>query len=299
MWQLFALASLLSTSLQNVSDKWAIVHDRRIEASVATFWRSGLIFIFTLLIGTTGWLGPIVWYFDWWIIAFALASVVSAYCYTFMLRKIEVTGIQAETYLMPLIFLAVDAVYLQAALSAAQIAGVMLLAAGGFAFAFDGKTHRLKKEFSTWVWVIYVYWMVFGGFQYYLFKFLHSTQDVNAVSFLASALFIIVALLLLAVVLRGKYKLLFNADSARYIPVVAVSKFFDTGGVLLWLTALGYAAVSQVTALGALAPLFLFVIAFVVQKETRFNIRERVDKANFRWKAAAVILVCAGMVLVS
>lgn len=299
MWQLFALASLLSTSLQNVSDKWAIVHDRRIEASVATFWRSGLILIFTLVVGSFGWLGSIAWYFDWWMIAFALASVVSAYCYTYMLRRIEVTGIQAETYLMPLIFLAVDAVYLEAALSAAQIAGVMLLAAGGFAFAVDGKTHRLKKEFSMWVWGVYVYWMAFGGFQYYLFKYLHSTYDVNAVSFLASGHLIIVAVLLLAVVLRGKYTHLFNADSARYIPAVAVSKFFDTGGALLWLTALTYAAVSQVTAFGALAPLVLLVVAFVAQKETRFNIRERVDGANFRWKAAAVVLVCAGMVLVS
>src|SRR3989344_9580776 len=118
MWQLFALASLLATSLQNVSDKWAIVHDRRIEASVATFWRSGLVFIFALVVGATGWLGPIAWYFDWWILIFALASAASAHCYTYMLRKIEVTGIQAETYLMPLVFLAVDAVYLQAPLSA-------------------------------------------------------------------------------------------------------------------------------------------------------------------------------------
>ncbi|MBV9159461.1 MAG: hypothetical protein JO019_02595 [Candidatus Kaiserbacteria bacterium] len=299
MWQIFAILSLVSTGLESIADKWAIVRDRRIDAAVATFWRNSLFFIFTLLVGYMGWLGEIVWHFDFLVLSFAVIAAISGYCYTYLLRKIEVTGIVAETYLLPLIFLGIDATYLHVPLTAAQIVGVVLLTLGGFMITIDGKTHRLKRGFSFAVWLIFIYWMAYDGFEYYLFKYLNATLKINSVSFFASVWLVVVALLLLAVVLGGRFRKLFSSDSARYIPLVAVSKIFDTGAALLWLTALSFVAVSQVAAIGALEPLIVFLLAIIVQKATRFNIRERIDRANFLWKAFAVVLFCAGTMLVS
>lgn len=299
MWQLFALLAILAVSLQDVVDKWAIVSNRRIDASVATFWRIALACVFTITIGVWGILGPLTWYFDRWIIVFALGLVCAAYFYTYMLRRVEVTGIEMDNYLAPLVFLAVDVVFVEAALSIPQILGVVLLACGGFLLTVDGKTRHMKREFSLKVVGIILFWIAYGGLQYYLFKHLHTTEGLTSVSFMASTYVIVVGILLLVVVVRGKYTALFSVASARYLPPVALSKGFDTAATLLMLTALTYASVSQVSAIGALAPLALLIIAVFVQKETRFNIRERVDKANIVWKIVAVGLLGLGMWLVS
>ncbi len=299
MWQLLALLAIVAVSLQDVVDKWAMVSNRTIDASVATFWRNALAFIFTLAVGVWGILGPLTWYFDLWILAFALMLVCTSYLYTYMLRRVEVTSIEMDNYLAPLIFLAVDVVLVEATLSFAQIVGVLLLACGGFLLTMDGKTHHRKREFSPKVFGIILFWIAYGGFQYYLFKHLHETQGLSSVSFMASTYVIVIGIMLLVVVARGKYKALFNAASARYLPPVALSKGLDTAATLLTLTAITYASVSQVSAIGALAPLMLLVIAVFVQKETRFNIRERVDRANIVWKIVAIGALSLGIYLVS
>ncbi len=298
MWQVFALASLCTSALQNVADKWAIVSDRSIDTSVASFWRNGLFFLFTLLIGAWGYFGAITWHFDALVILLAVGALASAHMYTYMLRHVEVTGIQIDCYLLPLVLLGIDMMLLNAGLSVWQAAGVIFLAIGGFLFAVDGKTHHLKREFTWGAMAIIVYWVIFTAFQYYIFKHLNAEYGLNSVSFAASVHVVVVALGLLVVVLRGQYWGLFRAASAKYIVPVAISKAFDAFAEILMYTALIYASASQVSAIGALLPLVLFVVAYVVQKTTRFNIRERIDRANVRWKLFAVALLCAGMFLV-
>ncbi len=299
MWQLFASFALVATALQNVGDKWALVNDRRIDTSVATFWRNSLAFVFTVSVGLWGILGPLTWYFDPFIIGFALMLICSSYFYTYMLRHVEVTGIEMDNYIAPIAFLAVDLLLVEAALSIEQIIGVMLLTCGGFMLAIDGRSHHLKREFSPKVLSIILFWVAYGGVQFYLFKHLHETAGLNGVSFMASTLIIVIAVLLFVVVLRGKFTALFSVTSARYLPPVVLSKACDTAATLLTLTALTYASASQVAAIGALAPLILLAIAVFVQKETRFNIRERVDRANLVSKALAVGLLALGIFLVS
>ncbi len=299
MWQLLALLALVAVALQDVADKWAIVSNRTIDASVATFWRNALAFVFMVAVGAWGILGPLTWYFDGWIVAFALTLVCTSYLYTYMLRRVEVTSIEMDNYLEPLIFLAVDVVFVEAALSFWQILGVLFLACGGFLLTIDGKTHHLKRELSAKVFGIILFWIAYAGFQYYLFKQLHAEHGLTSVSFMASTHIIVIGVMLLVVVARGKYRALFSAASARYLPPVALSKGLDTAATLLTLTALTYASVSQVSAIGALAPLVLLALAVFVQKETRFNIRERVDRANFLGKIVAVALLSLGIWLVS
>lgn len=299
MWQAFALLALVATAFQNVADKWAIVSDRKIDPAVATFWRNALAFVFVVAIGFWGILGPLTWYFDLSIIGFALLLVCSSFFYTYMLKHVEVTGIEMDNFLAPLVFLVVDIALVEAALHTEQIAGVVFLALGGFLLAVDARTRHLKREFSLKMLGIILFWVLHGGVQYYLFKHLNAEIGLNSVSFTASVYVVAISVMLLVVTVRGKFKALFQSASTRYLPPVALSKACDTAATLLTLTALTYASVSQVAAIGALAPLFLLIVAVFVQKETRFNIRERVDSANIVGKIVAVALLALGIYLVS
>lgn len=299
MWQAFATLALVATALQNVADKWAIVSDRQIDPAIATFWRNALALVFVVIVGMWGILGQITWYFDPFVIAFALILVCSSFFYTYMLRHVEVTGIEMDNYIAPLVFLVVDIALVEATLRTPQIVGVVFLAIGGFLLALDARTRHLKREFSPKVLGIVFFWVFHGGVQYYLFKHLNTEIGLSSVSFTASVYLIAVSVMLLIVTLRGKFKALFQRASTRYLPPVALSKIFDTAATLLTLTALTYASVSQVSAIGALAPLFLLIVAVFVQKETRFNIRERVDRANILGKSVAVVLLAVGIYLVS
>ncbi len=299
MWQAFAFLALLATAGQSVVDKWAIVSDRRIDPTVATFWRNALVFVFVVAMGWWGIMGTISWYFDPLILLFGALLVCSAFFYTYMLKHVEVTGIEMDNYIDPVVFLLIDVFIVGAALNGGQIAGVVLLSVGGFLFAVDARTRHLKREFSLKVVGIICFWVIYSGLQFYLFKYLNDTVGLNSVSFMASTHLVAVAIMLLLVTMRGKFGALFLSASAQYLPPVMLSKVFDTAAALLMLTALMSASASQVAAIGALAPLILLATAVFVQKETRFNIRERVDRANVSSKIVAVILIGLGIYLVS
>lgn len=299
MWQLYALGSILSTSFENVIDKVAVVRDGHIDDAVATLWRNAIFLFFTTVIGYVGVFGQLQLFFDWRVFGFAAMAALSGYLYTYMLKRIEVTGVQIETYLSPLLFLGIDIFVVHVALSFSQIVGVIVLVLGGFAFAINARTLRFKREFSPLVWSIFGFWFLYDGVEFYLFKYLHDTQSVNEVSFYVSAWLLAVGFLFAYVVVVGKTHLLFSRTSRRYLPVVTVSKFFDAVSGLLWLRALSFAAVSQVTALIALEPILLFLASMFVQKEVHLNVRERLDRKNISWKLIATTLLGFGTFLVT
>lgn len=299
MWQLFALVSVFANACENVADKAAIVLDRRINYAIATFWRNALFLLFATIVGVCGWLGEMHFYFGWSILVFSVFYIFSSYFYTYLLQRIEVTGIAVDTYIMPIVFLAIDTVILHAHLSLEQIVGIILLTLGGLAFALDGKTHRIKREWTLAVWAIFVYWLFYDGAEYYLFKYLNVTEGVNGVSFNVSFSLVGTACMLLYIVWIRKTRLIFAKDAQKYIPAVTVSKILDTAGALFWMQALTLATVSQVSAIGAIEPIILFLVALVVQKSTRFSVREKTDRRNVFWKFGAVSLLCVGMFIVS
>lgn len=299
MWQLYALSSLVAGALQNVADKAALVRDGHIDTVVATFWRNVLFWFFTVAVGYLGFFGELRIYFDWWIVLLGALAALSGYFYTYVLKRIEITGAVIETYLSPLAFLAIDLFVIHAPLTAAQAIGVIVLSIGGFAFALNAKTHKLKREYSPLIWGIFGFWLVFDGVSYYLFKFLNTTQGVNEVTFYANGWFYAIIFILAHIALTGRLHRVTGVAARKYIPAVTLSKLFDAAAALLWLRAISLTSVSQATAILALEPILLFVAAVFIQKETRFNIRERIDRRNISWKFAAASLLCLGIFLVT
>jgi drug/metabolite transporter (DMT)-like permease len=299
MWQLYVLGYLFASAGEDVGDKVALVYVKKIDSTVATFWRLVLFFICALAIGWLGILGTIQFTFAPIIFVVAILGIGNSLIYTSLLRKVEVTGIAAISDLAPFLYLAIDTRVLHTALSSGEITGVFLMVLGGFAFALDGKTHHFKKELSPMVWLMFIYMALYTGAESYAFKYLHDLQGTTAVSFTISYGLIMCIGLLVLVIVRGKSNLLWRSAAKRYIPYVVVSKAFDATGTILWTQALTLAAVSQVSAMGALEPLAVFVVTVLTQDVLRFRAGEKLGRSRMRWKAVAVSMLVIGGLLVN
>lgn len=295
MWQLWAVSSLLATVIEGVADKRAFVRSPHVHFAVATFWRHAFVLGAVLAVGLSGLAGDINFFFTWQMLGYGCLVALGGYGYTYILRRLEVSGAFIELYLSPVAFLAIDIFILELSLTPAQIAGVLLLSCGGFALALGARTHRLRREFTMRIWGVFLFWLVLDAVKLYLFKHLHTVYALNEVSFFASALVIACTLLFAGVFYTRSVRLLFHRDTLRYMPTAMVAKVLAAVATLLWLHALTSAAVSQVTAMYAIQPLILIAVVWLVQKETTFDIREHIDRASLRWKLGAVLLLCLGL----
>ncbi len=300
MWQLYAFASLIASSGESIIDKFALVSHKRIDSLVATFWR---LVMFTCCIwiffSLTGIFGGITWNFTPLIWLVGLFGIANSLSYTFLLRRVEVTGIGAIFYLSPFLFLVIDTSVLHTALTPGEITGIFFMVFGGLAFAMDGKTHRFKREFSIGVWSALLLMIAYSGIEAYAFKFLHTTQALNSPSFFASTALVNTCGLLFFAMATGRSTLMFNKSALSYIPRITLSKCFDIANSVLWAQALTLAAVSQVSAMEALEPLVLFVVTIVAQSIFSFRLEERLERPRVRWKAAAVCMLVIGGLMVT
>jgi drug/metabolite transporter (DMT)-like permease len=299
MWQLYALGSLFASSGESVFDKVAIVSDRSVDSLIATFWRLVLFFLFTLVIGWFGWLGGIQFSFNWLIVLVAATGIGNSLIYTYLLRRVEITGIGAIAYLSPFVFLIIDTRLLHTTFTGGEIAGIILMVLGGFAFAVDGRTHPFKREYSPLVWLMLLYMVAYSGIESYAFKYLHGVSGITAVGFTVSYGVLMVVGLLALVLFLGKQHLLWKRAAQLYIPRVSISKAFDAASSVLWVQALTLAAVSQVSAMQALEPIVLFALTMLVQDVLRLRTGEKLGRSRLHWKAAAISMLVIGGLLVN
>ncbi|MBI4093631.1 hypothetical protein HY417_01590 [Candidatus Kaiserbacteria bacterium] len=298
MWQLYALGSLLTNSLGSVADKNALIADRSIDYAVATLWRLVLYVACVTAIGLTGVLGALQFAFPPEILALGVLSIISSLFYTYLLRHIEITSYVGFAYLAPFVFLLVDTLILREKLGSSEIFGIVLLVIGGLGFAIDGKTHQFKKELSPYALLMIVFSIIQMGAQAYLFKHLHGTTGMSGVSFFASADLLAAAGVLSLIAMQGKLGLLWTRPARTYVPRVAFSKMCDALTTLLWAQALLFAAVSQVSAIGALQPLVVFILTIIGQRIFGLRIGEKFGLPRMKWKAMTISLLIVGGLLV-
>lgn len=294
MWQLSALSSLFARAGERVADKAALVYDHRIDSSIATLYRQCVFLFVTFVVGYLGWAGSLHLFWNWLLAFYAFVALISAYFYTLLLRRVEVTLIEAVSCLAPLMYLFIDLEILHVPLTPTEIIAIVILSVGGFAFALDGRSHKMKKELTLGTFALLAFFLFQTAVENYAFKYFNVHDGINGVSFFASSWLMVAVGALIIVAARGKAHLLFRRTSVRYIPMVAIGKSFDVANTLLWMYALTFAAVSQVGAIGALEPFVVFLVAILTQKEARIRIRERVDRGNLHWKVGAVALLVLG-----
>ncbi len=299
MWQLYVLGALLASATENVIDKAAIVQNVTVDFLVASFWRPLMFFIAIAGIGLLGFLGPLHFFFHWSILLIAPFGIFTSLFYTYLLKNVELTSINAAAYLVPLIFLFIDSNIAHVGLHVVQVAGIFFLVLGGVGFALDGQTLRIKKELNWRIWCMFIFNIAWGGTEAYLFKYLNVEYGMNGVSFFATLWLICSVLLLIPIIFSGKIKLLFARSSRIYIAQSVFSKGSDALSSALWTQALVFAAVSQVSAFEAVYPLVLFLLVLIAQGVFRIPLKERFGRMRLGWKAVATLFLVVGGVLVT
>jgi uncharacterized membrane protein len=298
MYILVALAAVVFEACMEAVDKIAIVKNTAIDLAGATFWRNIAFIIWIAIFGAIGIFGSITLLVTWPIMLLGLIFAGSAYFYTYLLKKIEVTSEAALSYASPALYLIIDAVLLGLHFSVFQAAGVLLLAGGGMLFVLDTKG-GIRKEFTPWVWMIFIYDFLVNGAEYYSFKYYFLGTHLNEVSYWFDTTLVMIAVLLLIALVQGGWKKLWHAASDHhYFAKCMLSKFFDAGQSCLWLYAITLATVSQVSAIGSIYPLVLIAIVFVVQNVFGYKAKEEFSRGRLSLKFAAVILLCIGGFLI-
>lgn len=298
MWQIFSLLGMFTNALENSIDKYSILKEAKLDYAVATFLR---VFVYMVIIALVGLIIPsqkLHFFLNWQIILMGIFGALNSLSYTYALRRIEVTNIGTMTYVAPVLFLLIDLYWLHTPLSLLQILGIFFLAVGGVGFSIDGATKKLKKEISLSVLGIFVFWLLYGGIESYVFKYFNATQGINATTLFANIWAWSALILLVLVLVQNKTKILFTSSSRQFIKKSILSKSCDVGTTLFVAQALIIASVSQVSAMGALSPIILFLTTFIIQGIFNFQINERLDKDNFIWKAVMILLLVTGGFLV-
>ena len=152
--------------------------------------------------------------------------------YTYALRKIEITSIGTVAYTGPVLFLLLDVCILHTPLSSLQILGAILLVLGGAGFSIEGNTRKFKEEISFKILGIFFFWMVYGGIEAYLFKYMNRSKGMNPTTFFANVWAWATIGLFLLVLIQNKTSLLFTKDAKRYIKNSIIGKGCDVGATL-------------------------------------------------------------------
>lgn len=296
MWQTYSLGSLIAGAFESAVDKAGIVGDARVDSFAASFYRSLCFTIATVLIGLTGLLGTVHFFFHWSMLVVALFGFVGTLLFTHLLRTVEITAISAASYLTPFLFLLVDTHILGVQLTQLEIIGIILLVCGGIAFSLDGKTHHFKREF-TWkvAGMFFFIYIIDSAIENYTFKHF-SASGLNGISFYVSSGLFANLLFLCTAVVCGKTRSLVAPAALRYIPYAMLGKTFDSFNSVLFLSAIALASVSQASAFNALFPLVVFLAAVATQSFFGIGLRERLDRKNALWKlSAAIVLIVGGL----
>lgn len=300
MWQLLTLASIFLTTSENIIDKVVMVTDKAMDTLLASFYRNGLVFLFSVALAVTGIFGQLHIFLNWVVLLLSVLWIGQGIFYTYLLKHIELTGSSALSYITPFFFLLVDVLALKAPITLLQMGGVVLLVLGGMIFAISTENWRFKPEYTKYVLAIFALNAVFDGCEYYAFKHYHAALGINEISWMASVWLLVTAGFIILITLkRGWSKWRYTAVHNSYIAKEGVAKFLDALAYLLWLRALTLTNVSRVNALGSFEPLMLLVMLYATQKLLRKQTDENFDGRNLWQKIFATAVLILGALLAS
>lgn len=300
LWQGYALGATAANAIENIIDKAVITDKKEIDDTIATFYRVAAFTVFSILLGLTGLAGSLTVKFPLPFIIFAFLSLISSYCYTYLLKNIEISANGILSYLTPFFFLLADLFIFSIPFELAQIIGIILLVLGAVLFVFDLGTFTFKAQYTRIVWLIFLFDLFLSGFGYYVFKHYSTNLGLNEISYIVSIWSLVAVGMLFIVICQRKIRLLFSSGiNSTYLKGVAVSKAIDTVSALFWFRALAVASVSQVDAMESFYPVFLLITIYIVQKGFKLNVEEDIGSAQLLQKIIGTILLCVGGVLAS
>ena len=295
MWLYFVLGALIFHALEEAIDKITVVKDKTVNLLSATIWRNFFFWFWIVIFGVLGLFGHLEFFISWPIIGLAVMFLASGLFYTYTLKKIEITGMSAFSFISPSLYLLIDVVLLRLPLTFFQVAGILLLITGGLMFAVNIKTRRLKREFTPAIWGIILFDFSIGCVEFYAFKYYFDTMRLNEVSYLFSVWGVMMIMFLIVITARNQWSIFWQtARLNNYLPKMIVSKGCDALSSYLVFHAVALATVSQVNAVYFIYPIILIGVVYVGQNIFKFKAEEKFSQGYLVIKIIAIVLLVAG-----
>jgi len=298
IWFLWALLGTFFSSLDSIIDKKIVVRrEKEIDALVGSFYRNLMFWVFIILIGLSGIFGKIVPMFAFPLLIFAVLHVGSSLVYDHFLKNSEVIRFTSIGFIFPFILIVGDRFIFDITYTLQDFIGIFLLVLGGYVMAYnfiDG-----KSAFSLKQWGFFIFAFLVGIFEYVLFKIYHNSVGINEVSFYFSAWIYVMIAFSIFILIKGKLKIMpSTAMKDGYIYKTSVSKFSDALGGIFLLKAVSLSTITKVHSIEAFAPLIVFILALIMYKQFKWDLKESFDKKNLTMKFLAVIMLSIGGYLI-
>ena len=302
MWQLYSLCAIVSNTLEETIDKATMLRSSTLDTVAAAWLRNIVVFGIAILAATL-----LQHSFPPIIASFAIALwgflyAVQAISYTFILKHVELTAASVTIGLLPLVFLPIDLFVTHAPISVMQIAGIIVLVAGGIVFFLrrDMREKLLTRSFLFMLLSLLTFDALIFGSESYIFKGYFAREGLMPASFLVSGMlymciFLTIFLAVHALRMRGNISLL---GAWRYTRGSMLAKCADYGNIFFSLQALTIASVSQVAAMKVIHPVALLLVTMITQHTLKVNLDEMFTRDTIVQKTLGILLIVIGSFMI-
>ena len=289
LWLYLVLIAVNLWSASNLIDKHVIgKYMRKPEAGVVILGFVGLAaavpaFLFA---GTALplWLIPLAF-------LSGLAFIASLVLYFKAIKIEEITRVASLMYLMPLFIMILAAIFLNEVFSLPKYAGIVMMVSGALLISYR------RGGMASKALIIMIFAALAGSLSSIMGKYMLGFADYwsvfawTRVGNFAGSLFILYLYF-------PELARVYREHGKKPLAFLASSDTLATVGLLLSTIAVSMAAVTMVTALQAIQPLFVLIYATIISVYKPHIIREEVSAGTILLKITAIIFMLAGTYLI-
>lgn len=292
MWIYFSLGAVLCWATANIVDKFLLrkwLHEPLLAIVIPVFLEIPLIFIIILFFGVLKM--PLIFVF--FNIIAGVLYILPIMFYLEALKKEEVTRVAPLFQVAPLFVLLFAAIVLKEDITLMKYIGIFLLFSGVFVLSY--KDYRHFKFNKSFLFMLLAAACLAANT--ILTKYLLSITNFQTV-FLYTRIGIAMVSLPLFILFWKKIQYIKHEHGLRRLAVISGNYLFDVAGVLFVTIALTYSSMIMVNIIIMTEPFFLLLFSIVLCLFKPKILKEKLNYHNITQKAAAIILMFCGVVLI-
>jgi len=295
-WFIFALLGYFLYALVTVSNKFLLRQRATTRPLVFTFW----VCLFSLL---TFVLAPFGLYWPgWsWLTFDILTGLVFFMSLLAFYKLLDINEASRSSSVLggltPIAVLILSYFFLGSTLGYFQLLAFIFLVAGGFLISLEKVRHSFRERIRGFNFLFLT--IIFHAIYFVMLKYLFNYQDFIT-GFVWSRLGLVLGALILLLYgpWRREIKSSMQKATAGVSSLMLGSKVVAGLGSLLVSLAVFQGDVSLVNALKGLEYVFLFLLTVLLSKRFPDILHEKLSRGIILQKTIAIILICAGLVLI-
>ena len=300
VWFVWALLGTFFSALESIIDKKIIVtREKDIDPLVGSFYRNFMFWVFIIIGALSGVFGKLVTIYTIPLAIFGVLHVGASLIYDHFLKNAEVVRFRSISFLFPFLLIIGDRFIFSVSYTLQDFVGIFLLVLGGYMMAYNFIDGKKKIAFTPKQWAFFTFDFLVSMYAYVLFKLYNNSIGLNEVSFFFSAWIYVTVAFLFFIIVTGKVKIMpSTAMKHGFIYKTSVSKFSDALGGIFIFKAISLSTITKVHAITSFAPLILFLLALIMYKQFKWDLKETFDKKNLIMKLIAVVILSIGGYLI-